>query len=235
MREVDGAPRILDLDLAERLGFANPIDIRKLVRRHKAALAALGTVATMATVKRGQKAGEFYLNRRQAIFVTAKSETVAATEITVEIVRKFDAYERGTQPASSAPAFNVNLNDPDHLLTLSSELAHALKERNVTVQALRGGRCHPHPEGRGLVAHRRHHRRHHHHELREDGGHRTEVAGDRISPERTRWCYAAGRATPTGSGRSSPIRKSLIGGGWSTNSRNSCAPMGASARATKSI
>ncbi len=68
---IEGEPRILDTDLAQRLGFANPIDIRKLVRRHEAALAAMGTVATVATVKRGQQATEYYLNRKQAIYTAA--------------------------------------------------------------------------------------------------------------------------------------------------------------------
>lgn len=93
---VKGEPRILDMDFAVRLGFANPIDIRKLVRRHEEALTRLGTLATVATVKRGQNATEFYLNRKQAIFITAKSETTEATDITIEIIERFDAYERGS-------------------------------------------------------------------------------------------------------------------------------------------
>jgi hypothetical protein len=38
---------------------------------------------------------EYYLNRKQAIFITAKSDTVVATDITIEIIERFDAYERG--------------------------------------------------------------------------------------------------------------------------------------------
>jgi hypothetical protein len=66
-----------------------------LVRRHLPALEAMGTVATMATVDRGQQATEFYLNHKQAIFITAKSETPPATDTTIEIIERFDAYELG--------------------------------------------------------------------------------------------------------------------------------------------
>ena len=43
----------------------------------------------------GRPGSEFFLNRRQAIFITAKSATPAATDITIEIIHRFDAYERG--------------------------------------------------------------------------------------------------------------------------------------------
>jgi hypothetical protein len=51
---IEGELRIRDIDLGTRLGFANPIDIRKLIRRHLPALEAIGTVATVAMVIRGQ-------------------------------------------------------------------------------------------------------------------------------------------------------------------------------------
>jgi phage regulator Rha-like protein len=123
VRDVDGEPRIFDLDLAARLGFAQPIDIRKLIRRHRGALEKLGTVATVATVIRGQKAQEFYLNRRQALFITAKSGTETATEITVEVVRRFDEYEHGGRPG---PAINVR--DPQQLNTIATQLLEVRQE-----------------------------------------------------------------------------------------------------------
>jgi len=100
IERVDGEARILDTDLATRLGFANPIDISKLIRRHTAALAALGVLATVATTPNNNGLGgrpreAAYLNRKQAIFITAKSDTPDATNLTIEIIEKFDAYERG--------------------------------------------------------------------------------------------------------------------------------------------
>jgi hypothetical protein len=46
----------------------------------------------------GRPATEYHLHRKQAIFLTAKSETTEATEITIEIIERFDAYERGVVP-----------------------------------------------------------------------------------------------------------------------------------------
>ena len=92
---MNGELRILDIDLGKRLGFAKPVKIRELIKRHLPSLEQMGTVPTVGTVKRGQDATEYYLNRKQAIFITAKSETAEATDITIEIIHRFDAYERG--------------------------------------------------------------------------------------------------------------------------------------------
>jgi hypothetical protein len=43
----------------------------------------------------GRPTIEYYLNRKQAIFITAKSETPIPTDTTIEIIERFDAYERG--------------------------------------------------------------------------------------------------------------------------------------------
>ena len=87
--------RIRDVDLAARLGFASPTRIRDFIKRHQAALLEMGTVPTVGTVIGGQHATEYYLNRKQAIYITAKSGTPTATDITIEIIERFDAYERG--------------------------------------------------------------------------------------------------------------------------------------------
>lgn len=91
----EGELRVHDVLLGNRLDYAKPVDIRKLIGRWEVELARMGTVATEATVNRGQKATEYYLNRRQAIFITAKSDKPEATDITIEIIERFDAYEHG--------------------------------------------------------------------------------------------------------------------------------------------
>lgn len=108
---INGEPRIRDLDLAARLGFSDPHKIRNLIERHADALAALGISATVAeTSPKGGRPGKaHYLNRKQAIFITAKSETSEATEITIEIIEKFDAYEHGAVKPADPMAV---LNDP---------------------------------------------------------------------------------------------------------------------------
>ena len=118
---IDGEPRIRDLDLAARLGFSDPHEIRRLIARHAASIAELGvsvTVPETSGIKGGRPGKAHYLNRKQAIFITAKSETSKATEITIEIVERFDAYERGLHPAKSP----INMRDPAQLALAAMQL-----------------------------------------------------------------------------------------------------------------
>ncbi|NUB05800.1 hypothetical protein FW320_06370 [Azospirillum sp. Vi22] len=95
---MEGETRIRDLDLAARLGFDRPRKIKELIERHMSALLKMGvcpTVGRTSGPQGGRPTEDFYLNRKQAIFITAKSETAEATDITIEIIEKFDAYERG--------------------------------------------------------------------------------------------------------------------------------------------
>ncbi len=63
------APRIRDIELAERLGFERPRDIRKLIERHLSMLEEFGTCATVAHVVRGNPSTEYLLNKRQAVYI----------------------------------------------------------------------------------------------------------------------------------------------------------------------
>lgn len=100
---VQGELRIKDTDLAARLGFAQPRDIRQLIARHGTALSKMGQLPKInEVVGKGQKTEPYYLNRKQAIFITAKSETPEATDITIEIIHRFDAYERGVSAPQAA-------------------------------------------------------------------------------------------------------------------------------------
>lgn len=119
VQAIEGEARILDTDLAARLGFGQPRDIRKLIKRYQDELDKLGPRATVARVVNGGNAVEHFLNRKQAIFITAKSETPTATDITIEIIERFDAYERGGRPAIP------DLSDPVVLTHLLME--HASK------------------------------------------------------------------------------------------------------------
>jgi hypothetical protein len=94
---IEGELRIRDIDLAQRLGFSKPAKIRELIARHIGALTALGELPTVGTThaSNGRTFESYYLNRKQAIFVIAKSETPEATDVTIEIIERFDAYERG--------------------------------------------------------------------------------------------------------------------------------------------
>ena len=130
---IENELRILDTELAQRLGFSNPLDIRKLIRRHEESLKQMGVFATVAKTRNpagGRPSNEFYLNRKQAIFITAKSETSEATDITIEIIERFDAYERGEQPQFAIPKSYAEA------LRLAADQAEQLKELKPKAEAL---------------------------------------------------------------------------------------------------
>ncbi|MFC5359521.1 Rha family transcriptional regulator [Azospirillum himalayense] len=103
---VEGETRIRDIDLGERLGFVRPNKIRELIERWMEALLKMGRCPTVGyrPAQGGKETNAYYLNRKQAIFITAKAETAEATEITIEIIEKFDAYERGLNSKESLAA-----------------------------------------------------------------------------------------------------------------------------------
>ncbi|MBV5310140.1 hypothetical protein, partial [Chromatium okenii] len=106
LMSINGEPRILDIDLAKRLGFANPIDIRKIVRRYEGKLkefSVLATVAKTSGEQGGRPSVEYYLDRQQSLFICMKSETDNAFEVQVDVIRVYDAYLSGTLTHTTKP------------------------------------------------------------------------------------------------------------------------------------
>lgn len=142
----EGELRVLDADLAIRLGFSQPRDIRKLIKRYLPELDRMGVRATVAQTpseRGGRPAEAYYLNRKQAIFITAKSETAEAADITIEIIERFDAYERGeAKPAIPAlkpkrirkPSFAVTF---DRCMKVVAHLPN-MDENQKVLMAARG-------------------------------------------------------------------------------------------------
>jgi hypothetical protein len=98
--EYAGEPRILDLDLAAGLGFLEPRAIHRLVDRHGDALARFGDIPVTVTqntdpLGRGRPGKAYLLNRKQALYICAKSETPRAAEVTIQMVEVFDRYLEG--------------------------------------------------------------------------------------------------------------------------------------------
>jgi len=125
LQPINGEPRIRDLDLAERLGFELPYDIRKIIKRNMDNLLKFGVVATVAKTS-GEQGGrpsvEYSLNRQQAIFLCMKSETDNAVDVQVEVVKIFDAYQSGTlQPQK--------LYSQAELMLMASKVAVEHQER----------------------------------------------------------------------------------------------------------
>lgn len=98
--EYAGEARIADLELAERLGFSYIYRIRDLIERNRKALEWFGELLTTAvkTSAVGGRPGKTYLlNRKQALYVCAKSETPRAAEVTIAMVELFDGWLEGKQ------------------------------------------------------------------------------------------------------------------------------------------
>ncbi len=106
---IEGEPRIHDLQLAERLGFDQPRDIRKLIKRNEAKLLKFGVCATVAQTSGdlgGRPSIEFFLNKKQSIFICMKSETEKAFDVQEDIIHVYDAYLSGDFTLSPPnPAF----------------------------------------------------------------------------------------------------------------------------------
>lgn len=95
LETVEREPRVLDIVLADRLGFALPYDIRKLILRHREELETYGEVfATVAkTTSRGGRPGKmYYLNEPQALAICALSKTPAAAKVRQALIAAFLAY-----------------------------------------------------------------------------------------------------------------------------------------------
>lgn len=127
IRNIENEPRILDLDLADRLGYERPTKIRELIKRHIESLGAFGPLPTVGRVINGGEAVEFYLNKQQAIFITTQAGTPEAIDATIYIIQKFDAYERGLIVApNSSMALEFAKLVMDHLPNLGDRSKQAV-------------------------------------------------------------------------------------------------------------
>jgi hypothetical protein len=98
LQVLEGKPRIQDLKLAERLGFAKPVDIRQLIERNLKRLSGRGEVfcTIQKTSERGGRPGtEYWLTKWQAIKICMWSEALNADAVQDEIADVFDAYTDG--------------------------------------------------------------------------------------------------------------------------------------------
>jgi hypothetical protein len=98
----DKEPRIRDVELGKRLGYANPKDIRKVIKRLEES-GRLPGISKRDAVARLKNAGnlpplsvtEVWLDERSCLKVIAKSDTETADAILDEIIDVFMAYRRG--------------------------------------------------------------------------------------------------------------------------------------------
>jgi hypothetical protein len=100
----DSEPRILDLTVAERLGFTRPRTIRQLIERTKAELESYGFIAARCSAYRNRQFTEYWLNEAQALLVCVLSRTDNATEVRRAVIEVFTAWRRGQLAMSGQPA-----------------------------------------------------------------------------------------------------------------------------------
>lgn len=93
--ERDGEPRARDIEIAERLGFKQPRDIRKTLARHRGALEGFGPVVVIDSTYRGQKSEEWHLNEEQALYAATVSDAPNAPAVRAMLIRTFVAWRRG--------------------------------------------------------------------------------------------------------------------------------------------
>lgn len=149
---VNHEPRIEDLKLAEALGFERDRNIRALIEKHLQTLEGFGEVCCVRskpTAKGGRPGRTFYLNRKQALFITAKSDTERAAHVTVQMVEVFDAVTRGREVEVRAHKRHVSplRQSVAGLRAEIEELRKAVSEMKALASAPAVAAL-PHPEGR---------------------------------------------------------------------------------------
>ena len=109
LSDVGGEPRARDEDIASRLGFERPRDIRKLIERNLSELESYGTCATVAHVKRGNPVTEYWLNEEQSLLIAMLSEASNAPAVRAMLIKVFVAWRRGHLVEVKPAAANQNL------------------------------------------------------------------------------------------------------------------------------
>lgn len=92
---IEDEPRILDTDLAERLGFKRHYDIRETIARNLVELETYGALPVRHGQSRGQKFKAYYLNEGQALVICALSRTAKAAQVRKALIDVFMAYRAG--------------------------------------------------------------------------------------------------------------------------------------------
>ena len=89
-------PRVLDTDLAERLGMERLTNIcARIIEPNCAELEAFGPLCTCRVQTGGRPGTAYYLNEEQALLVASLSRTERAKEVRPMLIRVFVAYRRG--------------------------------------------------------------------------------------------------------------------------------------------
>jgi hypothetical protein len=119
LSKVDGEARVEDVVLARWLEYERVGKLRELIQGHEALLKRQGLLPRKGEKieGRGRPRKSYWLNKKQAIFVAAKSDKPKGQEILLMLVDVFDAAERMAleKAAESSWIFRkVFLEIPEH-------------------------------------------------------------------------------------------------------------------------
>lgn len=93
-------PRILDVRVGERLGMAQPLNIRAVIENNRAELEGYGSIHAARELIEHGKGGQreitaYYLNEPQTLLLCMFSRTARAAEVRREVIAVYMAYRRG--------------------------------------------------------------------------------------------------------------------------------------------
>ena len=126
----DAEPLVLDLVVAERLGYERPRKIRELITR----MIEEGSLVEVRPTT-GHKG--YLLTEAQALKVCARSETPAASKVMDEVIAIFVAWRRGTLPAP-VPAPAAPVQDLSGLTAVVGQLVQVVTQlATLTTNALK--------------------------------------------------------------------------------------------------
>lgn len=109
-------PLVLDLSLAEKLGFERPRKIRELIKRWESELGEVCPTVGQTSEKGGRPSTEYWLTEEQALFIVAKSETPKAVEILRFVIDVFLKARRGSPVPVAVPSRTTGAATLDDLL-----------------------------------------------------------------------------------------------------------------------
>ena len=132
----DEEPRVRDIDLANRLGMRNPRKIRELIRAHWKKLNDINSVLERTQLHQGNGTAftEYYLDRRQAMFLAARSNTPASDDVTMELVEVYDRWRKGSLPMH--PTATANLA-ADATVAILTQIRDGVLATNDSIATLR--------------------------------------------------------------------------------------------------
>ncbi|WP_242390461.1 hypothetical protein [Pararhodospirillum photometricum] len=134
-------PRVKDVRIGERLGMAQPLDIRRTIEKNSDELKRYGLVrAVCEPIRSGkgriQEVTTYYLNEAQTLLLCMLSRTERAADVRQEVIEVFMAYRRGTLATSSPSKPSRPLSVREKRLqveacrkTLGASAAQALAKR----------------------------------------------------------------------------------------------------------